>query len=191
MFPIKQGDMQGWCPSNNCMKKQLVQKCREHGGVCHDIVSTQVNLHQIQGTLARSLSCGLSRAQPQSQNHISGTLLSEHVQCTQNHCVNVVVQVTMHRITIMSTTTYSSVSFGLFCSKTLICRGNNLPQLIMHNFPHENITPTTIHDISCHYALTVPSSCISLSVTSMTSSTESLTGLFVAMGSCGNDTSSK
>lgn len=105
--------------------------------------------------------------------------------------VNVVVQVTMHHVTVMSTITYSSASFGLFCLKTQICGGNSLPQLKMQNFPHENVTPTTTHDISCHYALTVPSSCISLSVTSMTSSIESLTGLFVAMGSCGNDTSSK
>ena len=32
-------------------KKQPVEKAQEQGGVCHAILTTQVNIHQLQGTL--------------------------------------------------------------------------------------------------------------------------------------------
>ena len=35
--------------SSNC---QVGVKVWEQGGVCHDILTTQVNIHQVQGTLA-------------------------------------------------------------------------------------------------------------------------------------------
>ena len=35
--------------SSNC---QVGVKVWEQGGVCHDILTTQVNIHQLQGTLA-------------------------------------------------------------------------------------------------------------------------------------------
>ena len=52
ILPPKPVKMQGWSHrSSSCMENQPVENVLEQGGVCHDILTTQVKIHQLQGTL--------------------------------------------------------------------------------------------------------------------------------------------